>query len=632
MENNLQLLYPVIGYPLLCFGIIEAWLGSIVLRRPPERNNLHLSAAAVAFSSALFCLSTGLAYVLASLDISNLIYQLAYRSTWAGWFVSVASLQLVFYIDDPKSRAARWSGWILWPTWIISYILVLTTDIFGAHATSLIPCVAKTGPLEMPARILGGATIALALVKCALSLIQSRGFKRLQLSFFLTGLLLFGLTGLFLAAGFQLAGITAFDPSLASFGSIPWVLFTFYAITKYRLFDIKTAFLRLIVTLTIIAAATMLHLGFYTLLATVIAHHWALVFSFTALAAVFVMITPVPAPLERLFDFVSTRKRYHRMLMETAQALVAILDLHELLTYLASSVNKYLRVSPVVLLLPDANDAWHVYHSLGLNRRKSDLPIIRFLSNQLEQSRSAILRMEGKNHMSSEQFRAIEKEFNALECQMAIPILFRDRLIGILAVGEKIHGNAFLKPDFDALETLAGQAAVALENAHLYELATRDSMTGLYHHAYFRDRLTEEISRCQRYNCDLTLILIDIDFFKQFNDTHGHLLGDEIIKAVAKTIAGQARESDIVARYGGEEFAVILPETDPASARRFAQRLRKTIEDTTVSGHRITVSLGISALHEKDRSVEALIEKTDQALYTAKQQGRNRVCEVPPSR
>jgi len=234
--------------------------------------------------------------------------------------------------------------------------------------------------------------------------------------------------------------------------------------------------------------------------------------------------------------------------------------------------------------------------------------------------------------MSSEQFRAIEKEFNALECQMAIPILFRDRLIGILAVGEKIHGNAFLKPDFDALETLAGQAAVALENAHLYELATRDSMTGLYHHAYFRDRLTEEISRCQRYNCDLTLILIDIDFFKQFNDTHGHLLGDEIIKAVAKTIAGQARESDIVARYGGEEFAVILPETDPASARRFAQRLRKTIEDTTVSGHRITVSLGISALHEKDRSVEALIEKTDQALYTAKQQGRNRVCEVPPSR
>ncbi|MGM0451997.1 MAG: diguanylate cyclase [Thermodesulfobacteriota bacterium] len=628
MENNLQLLYSIIGYPLLCFGVLEAWLGSLLLRRPAKRTNLHVSAATMAFSSALFCLSTGLAYALASWEISGLIYQLAYRSTWSGWFVAVASLQLVFYIDDPESRAAKWAGWILWPPWIISYIVVLTTDFFGAHATSLIPCVAETSPMEIPARIAGGAIIGLALIKCTLTLLHSSGFKRLRLSFFLTGLLLFGLTGFFIAAGFQLMGISAFDPALASFGSIPWVLFTFYAITKYRLFDIKTAFLRILAILTIIAAAAMLHLGFYTLLTSVIPHGWALVVSFTALAVLFVMILPVPAPLERLLTFVSSGKDYHRLLTETARAMISILDLQELLAYLASSVNKYLRAAPVVLLLPDANRTWRLYHGLGLHRRQQDFPIIRFLADRLEQTRSAVFPMAEKDYMPPEQFRAMEKELNALECHMAVPIQYRNRLTGILALGEKSHGKAFTKQDIDALETLAGQAAVALENAYLYDLATRDSMTGLYHHAHFRDRLAEEINRCRRYNSDLTLIFIDIDFFKQFNDTHGHLLGDEIIKAVAKTIAAQVRKSDIVARYGGEEFAVILPETDPAAGLRFAQRLRKTIEDTPVAGHRVTVSLGISALHEKDRSVEALIEKTDHAMYSAKQQGRNRVCEA----
>ncbi|MFO7838222.1 MAG: hypothetical protein R6X08_01830 [Desulfosalsimonadaceae bacterium] len=135
----------------------------------------------------------------------------------------MASLKLVFYMDNPESCFAKWAGAMLWLFWIISYALVLTTDAFGAHATELIPCVAETSALEMPARMLGGATIVLAMGKCAATLFRARGFKRLQISFFLAGLLLFGATGLLIAASFQLMGITSFDPALASFGSVPWV-------------------------------------------------------------------------------------------------------------------------------------------------------------------------------------------------------------------------------------------------------------------------------------------------------------------------------------------------------------------------------------------------------------------------
>ncbi|MFP4532829.1 MAG: GGDEF domain-containing protein [Desulfobacterales bacterium] len=137
--------------------------------------------------------------------------------------------------------------------------------------------------------------------------------------------------------------------------------------------------------------------------------------------------------------------------------------------------------------------------------------------------------------------------------------------------------------------------------------------------------MAEEISRSRRYQLDLTLIMIDIDFFKHFNDQYGHLAGDQVLKRVAGIIADQARKSDIAASYGGEEFAVILPETSPAAGRQFAERLRKTIETTSLDGYAVTISLGVSARRPQDASPEAFIQRADQALYRAKQLGRNRV-------
>lgn len=627
VQENLLLIYAIIGYLLLPIGIFEAWLGTILVRRGGKTEKARLSAGMVALSSALFCLSTGAAYLLASWEVDNVIYALAYRSTWSGWFVTVACLQLVFYLDDPESAFARWAGFVLWPAWVASYLLVLTTDIFGAHATTLIPYVAESGPLEMPARIVGGATIFLAMAKCAHMLFRVSGYKRLQLSFLITGLLLFGLTGFLIAAGFQLMGIISVDPALSSFGSLPWVALTFYAINKYRLFDIRFTIIRIVAGFIGVAAVTLLYTLLYMLLKLILAPQLAMILAFAVLAVFFVGVSPFPARIERAFHFLADKnKRYQKLVTETVQAIISILDLKELVSYLTASVKECLQVDRIALLMPEKNGGLRIFHNTGFPLTETGMPEFKKLRERIEKTGALIVLMEEKERLPADVYEGLNHEMAALGAHVAVPLIFRSHINGVLTLGEKIGGAAFVQEDFNAMETLAGQAAVALENARLYRMATTDGLTGLYHQSYFRDRLAEEMHRSSRYGLDLTLIMLDIDHFKQFNDSHGHLAGDKTLKRVAQTIAQHIRESDIAARYGGEEFAVILPETDPDSGYRLAERLRKTVESISVNGNSVTISLGVGSFQpDPDASLESFIQQVDQALYAAKHHGRNQV-------
>lgn len=176
--------------------------------------------------------------------------------------------------------------------------------------------------------------------------------------------------------------------------------------------------------------------------------------------------------------------------------------------------------------------------------------------------------------------------------------------------------------------------AVGLKEANdkLRELAIRDELTGLYNHRYFQDQLENEIARVRRYKRPLSLLLLDLDFFKKVNDTHGHPAGDHVLKETGSTLLKLVRQSDTVARYGGEEFAIILPETAAASAKVLAQRVRRGIEQLKISYKKkaipITVSIGLACtdMAEDDKmSRTEIISKSDQALYKAKHEGRNRV-------
>jgi len=218
---------------------------------------------------------------------------------------------------------------------------------------------------------------------------------------------------------------------------------------------------------------------------------------------------------------------------------------------------------------------------------------------------------------------------------MAVPMISRGKAIGVMAAGSTRMG-AFLDQDEKIFSILAGSAALAVENALLHqktqELTIVDELTGLYNFRYFSNKLRAEIRRAERYRQSLSLIMVDIDWFKRCNDTYGHLFGNRVLQELAQRIKESVRDVDVVCRYGGEEFAVILPQTKKADAQTIGERIRHKVEsadfvsDAKDPRVKITVSLGVASYPENGKTTKELIEKVDRALYLAKGRGKNLVC------
>lgn len=212
-----------------------------------------------------------------------------------------------------------------------------------------------------------------------------------------------------------------------------------------------------------------------------------------------------------------------------------------------------------------------------------------------------------------------------------LPLVDGGRLLGALVMFSE-RPQALNSYQIGLLRMLGNQATVSLANARLHEeierMAATDGLTGLYNHRRFQEMLSDELRRLQRIFAPLSLLLIDIDFFKKVNDTYGHPAGDEILRSVAAILRETMRNVDVPARYGGEEFAAILPGTNQAGARETAERIRKAVEQKafTVDNAKIpvTVSIGVSTAPYDAESKEGLIERADQALYHAKRSGRDR--------
>lgn len=171
-------------------------------------------------------------------------------------------------------------------------------------------------------------------------------------------------------------------------------------------------------------------------------------------------------------------------------------------------------------------------------------------------------------------------------------------------------------------------------NERLEKLAITDGLTGLYNHRYFQEMLIAEVQRQRRGGAPFSLIMIDVDHFKRFNDEHGHPAGDEILHTVGEILSENVRETDLVARYGGEEFVILLRFADHDNAMQIAEKLRYSIEGTFFSDvhgtprFRCTASLGVATWPEHAKHARPLIEIADQALYQSKHRGRNRITSV----
>ena len=213
-----------------------------------------------------------------------------------------------------------------------------------------------------------------------------------------------------------------------------------------------------------------------------------------------------------------------------------------------------------------------------------------------------------------------------------VPIQSKGRPIGLLVV-ESVAPEVD-RDQRDFLLTLANQSGLAIENANLYartlQLSITDGLTGLYNYRHFCERLELEIARSRRYHVPIGLLLIDIDRFKSFNDRFGHLLGDEVLKAVAKGIRSNTRDVDLVARYGGEEFCVILQEIGGEEIGPYAERIRAAVATARVAvpggaGQGVTVSIGAAVCQDGEQDAHEFIRRADEALYRAKNGGRDRV-------
>ena len=212
---------------------------------------------------------------------------------------------------------------------------------------------------------------------------------------------------------------------------------------------------------------------------------------------------------------------------------------------------------------------------------------------------------------------------------LGIPLMVYDEVVGVLSV-QTMEQEAYTQDDLEILTTIADQAAVALENARLYELATVDGLTGLFVRRYFDQRLVEEWERSSRYENAMAVALFDLDHFKRLNDTYGHQTGDEVLRFAASVVRENMRSFDIAARYGGEEFAFIFPRTDESEAQAVAERIRHDLESNPVDSPagpiEVTVSIGLAVASDVDGDNPLdLVARADAALYKAKALGRNQV-------
>jgi two-component system, cell cycle response regulator len=185
----------------------------------------------------------------------------------------------------------------------------------------------------------------------------------------------------------------------------------------------------------------------------------------------------------------------------------------------------------------------------------------------------------------------------------------------------------FIKIGRTIFKFLSGGNIERAYHEEIYRLTTIDGLTQIFNKRYFAEALDREIARASRYRREVSLVMFDLDHFKEVNDTHGHLAGDAVLKTLAHTIKTRIRTEDIFARYGGEEFAIILPEIDGHNAHQFAEKIRRIVETTdfVFEGTKIpvTISMGVATLDLEEPVAAALIKRSDERLYEAKAAGRN---------
>jgi diguanylate cyclase (GGDEF)-like protein len=325
---------------------------------------------------------------------------------------------------------------------------------------------------------------------------------------------------------------------------------------------------------------------------------------------------------------------FNRQLVEVgqfAQSINAALPYRETAERVLIGAKQFLHADFVALLLLDPDSrAYRIEGSLGVRSRDTDAECCRYTSDC--PVRGAI----GARELLRTQDHACTLFPQTMRSQVTVP--FPVENVGDMALlAATTNGANFDRVGDNVLETLRGHIESALANARKYDAIRRqvvtDHLTHLYNRRYFMNRATEELSRSLENQVPVSVVMVDIDHFKEFNDSFGHATGDRVLQAVATALQEALRTTDICARHGGEEFVMLLPATPGENATFVADRVRRKLAGIRYTGlglpatANITISAGVATCPRDATSVDSLLELADQAMYRAKAEGRNRVCQ-----
>lgn len=340
---------------------------------------------------------------------------------------------------------------------------------------------------------------------------------------------------------------------------------------------------------------------------------------------------------KRLLNNLKKEKAKLETMLQIGHAMSSILNLDELAAFIVNKITLVLKAKVCSLMLIDEDETLVIKAAVGL-----DEAIIKNTRIKLGQSISGWVAQQGEpvliaNIEDNLQFGRANLPKYETKSLLCIPLKVKENILGVINVADKItlsQENAFTDEDMHFLAVICNYAAISVENALLYgevkNLAITDGLTGLFNHRYFQTNINSEVTRVQRYLRPLSLIMFDIDYFKMFNDTYGHPMGDLVLTEIAKVVKKNVRKVDIACRYGGEEFAVILPETKIKEAILVAEKIRTSVEklrfDTGrgIKKEKVTISGGV-AQFKSGMSKEDFIRGADDSLYKAKNDGKNKI-------
>lgn len=350
------------------------------------------------------------------------------------------------------------------------------------------------------------------------------------------------------------------------------------------------------------------------------------------------------AVIERTNQTLEGLVRDLSLLYEIGQEVNSIVDLERLYANITETLKKYLRIHEcVILTFDERREELHVKAAFGF----PDVEAIFRTTFRKGEGITGLVAATGKkiyikNTAREDRFLHYKGERPVEESSfLSVPLVYKNEVMGVINFARRGAGS-FSYQDVKMMSLVAGQVALAIANARLYtrtrELSVRDELTGINNRRYFQQMLQMEWKRAVRFRRQLSLIMLDVDHFKSYNDTFGHLQGDGVLKQMGALLKKNLREVDTVARFGGEEFVLLLPDTDKRGAIVVAEKVRAVVERHVFAAEdgketrRITVSAGVAAFPDDVAEMDDLIDSADIALYRAKENGRNRVEHMTASK